>query len=69
MSSSSFHGPLHHHLAQTQHPAQLTDTATGYLLSLSDQLISLFYRYFSRIPVFGVLAEQISHLFIGPSGF
>ena len=69
LSCSLFHGPLHHHLAQSQHSAQLTDTATGFLLNLSDQLISLVYRQFSQIPVFGVLAEQISQSFICPSRF
>ncbi|WP_303871404.1 hypothetical protein [Acetobacterium wieringae] len=38
-------------------------------LNLSYQLISLIYRYFSQIPVFGVLAKQIRHSFIGSSGF
>lgn len=35
-------------LPKSQHSAQLTDTATGFLLNLSDQLISLVYKQFSR---------------------
>jgi len=69
LSSSSFQCPLHHHLSQSQYPAQLTDTATGFLLNLSDQLIPLVYRQFSQIPIFGVMVYQISQSFIRPSHF